>query len=187
MKRFLLCFALALTVATVVLSQLNCAAPASDNTATTANTTANKTADNANATAPAASTAAVESELMQMEHDWADTLKTRDAAVIKRIEAEDVTLVYPDGTTGDRAQDVKDIESGALTADAWELSDMKVRVFDQDAAVVTGHSTVKNGKYKNANGKVNDISGEYRFTDTFVKRAGHWQVVASQGTKVQKP
>ncbi len=190
MKRFLLCFALALTVATVVLSQLNCAAPStSDNTATTTTTTtASTTANaNANANAPAANNAAVESELMQMERDWADTVKTRDVAAVKRIEAEDITLVYWNGTTGDRAQDVKDIESGALTADAWEVSDMKVRVFDQDAAVVTGHSMVKNGKYKNTNGKVDDISGDYRFTDTFVKRGGHWQVVASQGTKVQKP
>ncbi len=187
MKRFLLCFALALTVATVVLSQLNCAAPTtSDNTATTITTTTNANTT-ANANAPAANTAAVETELMQMEHDWADTIKTRDVAVIKRIEAEDITLVYPTGTTGDRAQDVKDLESGALTADAWDLSDMKVRVFDQDAAVVTGRSTIKNGKYKNTNGKVDDISGEYRFTDMFVKRGGHWQVVASQGTKVQKP
>jgi ketosteroid isomerase-like protein len=187
MRRFLLCFALALTVATVVLSQLNCAAPSNDNaaTTTTTTTTANTTA-NANANAPAANTAAVEAELSQMEHDWANTVKTRDVETVKRIEAEDITLVYPDGTTGNRAQDIKDIESGALTADAWDLSDMKVRVFDPDVAVVTGRSTIKNGKYKGTDGKTMDISGEYRFTDTFIKRGGRWQVVASQGTKIQK-
>ena len=187
MKRFLLCFALALTVATVVLSQLNCAAPTtSDNTATTTTTTttANTTA-NANANAPAADTAAVETELMQMERDWSNTAKTHDVATVRRVEAEDITTTTPDGTVGDFAQDVKDIESGALTADAWDVSDMKVRVYG-DAAVVTGRSTIKNGKYKRPDGKAMDISGDYRFTDTFIKRNGRWQCVATQGTKIQK-
>jgi len=29
-------------------------------------------------------------------------------------------------------------------------------------------------------------SGQYRFTDTFVKRGGRWRCVASQGTKIVK-
>ncbi|MFL6210258.1 MAG: nuclear transport factor 2 family protein [Pyrinomonadaceae bacterium] len=184
MRRFLLCFALALTVATVVLSQLNCAAPSNDNAATT-NTTTTTANTTANANAPAASTAAVEAELIQMERDWSNTAKTHDAETVKRVEAADITTTAPDGTVTDLAQDVKDIESGALTADAWEPSDMKVRVYG-DAAVVTGRSMIKNGKYKGADGKVMDISGEYRFTDTFIKRNGRWQCVATQGTKIQK-
>ena len=34
--------------------------------------------------------------------------------------------------------------------------------------------------------KGQDISGKYRFTDTWVKRNGKWQAVASQYTKVQQ-
>jgi hypothetical protein len=188
MKRFVLCFALALTVATVVLSQLNCAAPTNDkNDKVAAPANANRSDENANNTDALANNAAVEKELTQMENDWANTVKTRDVETMKRIEAEDITLTYPDGTTGDRAHDINDITSGALTADAWTVSDMKVRAFDQNAAVVTGLSTVKNGKYKGADGKAMDISGNYRFTDTFIKRNGRWQVVASQSTKVAKP
>ncbi len=184
MNRFLLCFGLALTLATVVLSQLNCAAPTTDNTAAPAN--ANRAGDNANNTNAPKRDAAVEKDLRQMEQDWADTIKTRDLDAIRRIEAEDIVLTRPDGTTGDGAADIKDIESGALTADAWTVSDMKVQVFNQDAAVVTGLSTVKNGKYKGTDGKAMDISGDYRFTDTFIKRNERWQVVASQSTKVEK-
>ena len=58
---------------------------------------------------------------------------------------------------------------------------MKVRVFG-NAAVVTGRTTIKGGKYK---GK--DISGQYRFTDTWVKRNGHWLCVASANTRVTPP
>ena len=189
MKRLLLCLALTCVLTTLLLSQLNCAAPTgSDNTKTTADAPANANKDdNANSTDALRSAAAVEAELMKMERDWANTVKTRDVETVKRIEAEDIVLTYPDGSVGDRAQDIKDIESGALTADAWDLSDMKVRVYDADAAVVTGRSTIKNGKYRQPDGKVRDISGEYRFTDTFIKRNGRWQVVATQSTKIERP
>jgi hypothetical protein len=36
------------------------------------------------------------------------------------------------------------------------------------------------------NYKEQDISGKYSFTDTWVKRYGKWQAVASQATKVQQ-
>jgi hypothetical protein len=45
--------------------------------------------------------------------------------------------------------------------------------------VAAGNSTIK-GTYKGQ-----DISGKYRFTDTWVKRNGKWQGAASQSTKIQ--
>ena len=56
---------------------------------------------------------------------------------------------------------------------------MKVRVYG-DAAVVLGRNTVKE-QYK---GK--DISGQSRFTDTWVKKDGRWQCVATAGSKITK-
>jgi ketosteroid isomerase-like protein len=35
--------------------------------------------------------------------------------------------------------------------------------------------------------KGQDVSGEYRFTHVWVKRNDHWQVVASQVTRIAKP
>jgi len=40
-------------------------------------------------------------------------------------------------------------------------------------------SNLMKGTYKGQ-----DLSGKYRFTDTWVKRNGKWDVVASQYTKV---
>jgi ketosteroid isomerase-like protein len=47
-----------------------------------------------------------------------------------------------------------------------------------EVAVVTGRNTIK------ATYMGKDISGAYRFTDTFVKRASRWQVMTTQGTAV---
>jgi hypothetical protein len=44
--------------------------------------------------------------------------------------------------------------------------------------ILTGRNTQK----ETLKGK--DISGQYRWTDTFVKKAGHWQCVASHWSKI---
>lgn len=153
-----------------------------------------KAAENANTMAPAASptaetidTAAIETELLRIENDWPRVVKEKDVEAVKRVEADDGVFLYPDGTLGDKATDVKDMETGALSADSWELSDLKVTVLSKDAAVVSGRGVVKNGKYKMPNGKSNDISGQYRFIDTFVRRNGEWKLVAGASTPIKEP
>lgn len=132
-------------------------------------------------------TAAIQAELMRIENDWPRILKEKDIAAVQRVEADDVVIVYPDGALGDKAQDIKDIGSGALTAESWEVTDLKVNVLDKDSAVVTGRIIVKNGKYKAPDGKSIDISGQYRFIDTFARRNGEWKLVAGASVPVRQP
>jgi ketosteroid isomerase-like protein len=132
-------------------------------------------------------TAAIEKELLRIENDWPRVLREKDVAAIRRIEADDAIFIYPDGNVGDKNQDLKDFESGALTADSWEVADLKPKVLNADAAIVSGRSIVKNGKYKMADGKSIDISGEYRFIDTFAKRNGQWVLVAGASVPVRAP
>jgi ketosteroid isomerase-like protein len=183
MKRFLLCCALAFVVATIMLSQLNCAAPA-----TNSNTAPNANAANKTSTTNTTTTAggAVESDLMQMERDWAKAVTGHDVDGIKRIEADDFAFVDPSGTIGGQADDVKDAENKSMTVGSWDINDMKVHVYSDDVATVTGRTTLKNGKYKGKDGKEMDISGDYNFIDTYVKRNGRWQVVASAAVKLPK-
>jgi hypothetical protein len=153
-----------------------------------------KAAENANTMAPAASpttetidTAAIETELLRIENDWPRVVKEKDVEAVKRVEADDAVFVYPDGNLGDKSMDVQDMERGALSADSWELSDLKVTVLSKDAAVVSGRSVVKNGKYKMPDGKSIDISGQYRFIDTFASRKGEWKLVAGASTPIREP
>lgn len=132
--------------------------------------------------APTPDKAAIEAEILKIENDWPRIIKEHDAAAVKRIEADDGIFLYPDGTLGDKATDVKDMESGALTADSWEVSEIKVIVLDSNSAVAIGRNIVKNGKYKGQPFPYDD----FRFVDTFARRNGQWQVVAGAATPVMK-
>lgn len=140
----------------------------------------------ATATPETVDTAAIETELLRIENDWPRVLREKDAAAVRRVEADDVILVYPDGSVGNKEQDVKDMESGNLTAGSVEMADLKVNVLDRDAAIVSGRTIVKNGKYKMPNGQTIDISGEYRFIDTFARRNGEWKLVSGASVPVRQ-
>lgn len=176
MKKYLSVAVLALATALLVLAQFGCASPQNTNTNTVSVATPEPTPDKA----------AIEAELIKIENDWPRIIKEHDVATVRKIEADDAVFVYPDGSLGDKAQDVKDMEAGSLSADSWEILDLKVNVLDNDAAVVSGRNVVKGGKYKMPDGRTTDISGEYRVVDTFVRRNGQWQVVAGAATPVQK-
>src|SRR5258707_5527294 len=176
MKIYLSAAVVTLAIALPASFQFGCASPQNTNTNTVSMATPEPTPDKS----------AIEAELTKIENDWPRIIKEHDVAPVRRIEADDAIFVYPDGSLGDKAQDVKDMEAGSLSADSWEVLDLKVNVLDNDSAVVTGRNVVKGGKYKMPDGKIQDISGEYRYVDTFVRRNGQWQVVAGAATPVQK-
>ncbi len=133
-------------------------------------------------------TAAIEAEVTKLENLWAAAAQKHDAAAVEKILADDLVLVYPDGSTGTKASELRDIESGAMSADAWELADLKVTVLSADSAFITGRGIIKNGKMKLPDSnKPIDISGEYRFNDVYARRNGQWLAVYSQTTKIANP
>jgi ketosteroid isomerase-like protein len=182
MKRIAFVATLCLSAALVVLSQLGCQPAAPDT-----NRAVSTTPSNTNSGKEPVNTAAIEAELLRIERDFPRVVRERDVEAIRRVEADDAILVYPDGRLGNKEQDIKDIESGALSAESWEVTDLQVKVLDADAAVVSGRAIVKGGKFKGPDGKTIDISGQYRFVDTFARRDGQWKLIAGVGTPVQEP
>jgi len=154
----------------------------------TSNVSNRQPTDNANSRKEAVvDTAAIEKELLDLERQWASAAVTHNADIVRRIEADDIIVTYIDGSTATKADDVRDIETGALTAEAWDLADLKVKVLDADAAVVTGRGIIKNGKYKGPDGRIQVLKPDYRFTDVWARRNGQWQAVASQTTPLLNP
>jgi ketosteroid isomerase-like protein len=115
-------------------------------------------------------------QLIKLENEWADAWVKRDVAFFDRIIADDYTWTSPEGIVWTKAQDLALVKSGEAVITSWVLAEMKVRVYG-DVAVVTGRSTVKE-TYKGE-----DVSGQYRWTHTWVKRAGRWQCVAGHSSE----
>lgn len=174
MKKRLSAVLVLLVVGLFALGQLSCTPP--QDSQTTNVPTPEATPD----------TAAIEKELLRIENDWPRVMKEKDGQAVRRIDADDVHLLGWDGSIATKEEDAKFIESGNLTADSVVMSDLKVKVLGKDTAVVTGSISISGGKSK-TQGTTVDVSGQYRFVDTFVRRDGEWKVVASSSVKVMAP
>ncbi len=121
----------------------------------------------------------VEQELMRLEKDSAAAAVKGDTTFLDRHTAANYIGTDPGGGVEDRATMLANAKDGNPKFETLDLDDMSVRMAGKDAAVVTGRATVK-GKLKSGM----DISGQYRFTDVWVKQEGRWQLMTWQATKV---
>jgi ketosteroid isomerase-like protein len=119
----------------------------------------------------------VEQELIKLEKQWGDALVKPDLAFLDQICADDWIFTDPDGNVWTKAQSLSLLKSGEDVYTSLATDDWKVHVYG-DVAVVTARNTVK----ETFKGK--DVSGQARFTDTFVKRAGRWQCVATHASRI---
>jgi ketosteroid isomerase-like protein len=124
-----------------------------------------------------AETASVEQELITLEKGWNDSWVKRDPAFLDRILADDYIGTRSDGSVFSKTQEIADMKSNESVVAYITSDDFMVRVYG-DVAVVTFRFTTKEQN------KGKDISGQYRTTDTWVKRAGRWQCVASHGSEI---
>ena len=127
-----------------------------------------------------ASPAGDKAAIRKMERDWAVLVVKGDTAAMLGMGVDNCMFMDATGHLNTLKQIVADVKSGALVFESMQINDLKVRVYG-DAAVVFGLETEKS-KYKGE-----DTSGQYRFTDTFVKRNGHWLYVASHSTRLAPP
>jgi hypothetical protein len=111
--------------------------------------------------------------LLQLEDSWASALVKRDRVVFERLLADGFVYTENDQTM-DRAAVLNGVVAGTDTVLAAHNDSMVVHRFGPATAVVTGWLIVGG---KSAGGQ---FLRRYRFTDTWVKRSGRWQIVAAQ-------
>ena len=116
----------------------------------------------------------------KLELEWLESYVKRDTDFLERYVSDDYTSIDPHGTIVYKKGEIESVKSGDLAITEMKPNEMKVRTYG-DAAVITGRSTIK------AKVSGQDASGEYRFTDVWVKRGDRWQAVASQLTRIAKP
>lgn len=116
-------------------------------------------------------------ELIKLEDEWANAAVKGDIVLLDKIMADDYIWTDPNGVVWTKAESLAVLKSGEDKILSMVGSDMKARVYG-DAAVVLGCSTTK----ETLKGK--DVSGVFRFTDTWIKKAGRWVCVATHSSKI---
>ena len=116
-------------------------------------------------------------EVTRLNLRWMESYVGRDTAFLEQYLADDYVSTFPDGTVLDKQGEIESLKSGDIALTEMTPSEMNVRTYD-GAAVITGRSTIK------ANVKGEKVSGEYRFTDVWIKQDNRWLAVASQVTRI---
>ena len=120
---------------------------------------------------PAAAQPAARADLLRLEDGWASALVRRDTGYFRRTLAPG--FVYSeDARTFSRAEILQDLAGTTDTVTAAHNEDMKVHEFGT-TAVVTGWLIVS------GHGKSGAFRRRYRFTDTWMRRSGRWQIIAA--------
>lgn len=115
--------------------------------------------------------------LLYMENDWNEAARKHDAAWFERNYAAGATEISArTGGLQTKSEVVASMKTDKAVLDSLGLSEMSVRV-DGDVAVVTGVNHVKG---RDEQGKAFNMRA--RFTDTFIRRDGRWQVWATQSS-----
>lgn len=117
--------------------------------------------------------------LLYLESAWNDAIKSHDAGWVERNYADDATdILSRNGAIQNKAAAIASMKSDKTTMESMDLSEMSTRV-DGNTAVVTG---VYRERGRDEQGR--QFDRRVRFTDTWIKRDGRWQVWASQGTLI---
>ena len=114
---------------------------------------------------------------MKIQHEWAEARVKGDSSYTRRIEANDCTIVWPDGSIVNKQQDLQTM-TGDIVFTEFKIDDLRVRLYS-DTGIVVGQGTISAHK-----GKQDLLRGKFVWTDTFVKQGGEWKVLASQITPV---
>jgi uncharacterized protein (TIGR02246 family) len=120
-----------------------------------------------------------EKEVSDLLDQYNDALLKKDAAVLDRIWADDLSFVNLRGQLLNKKERMENIKTGATSLDVAKVSDKQVRVYG-DTAVATLVVNIE-GQYS---GKEGD--GSFRVTTVWAKPKGTWQMVATQMTPIVK-
>lgn len=103
-------------------------------------------------------------------------IKNRDRGALDHVLADDFIFTDDEGNVYDKAQYVSAV-TDVIRVTSYTVDQTTVHGYG-DIGILAGRWTGT----QTIEGK--DASGAFRFTDTFVRRPGGWQGVASQDTRI---
>lgn len=117
--------------------------------------------------------------LAYMELDWSNAEVKRDANWFEYNFASDYSgISSTTAKVSSKTEEIAGYKSGKSVTESAVASDLNIRI-EGNSAVITG---VYHTKGRDEKGQAFDR--RIRYTDTYIKRNGRWQVWASQGTLI---
>jgi hypothetical protein len=116
--------------------------------------------------------------IIEMERKWAEGVCT-DNGVVAGLLADDFQGTAPNGARFTKADELRD-EKGTHTAHDCGLDEARVRFFGDSFAMVYGKEHAVDKDKDQPNTRVCQV-----WTDTWMKRDGKWQVIASQDNRFE--
>ncbi len=123
---------------------------------------------------------AMEAQVMKAGQNYGELLQRKDRAGLERLFHDDYMFTDDDGTTRNKAEDIKMMTRPDLTIESEELIDQKVRLVGNNGAVETGIYKVKG----TSKGKPFEETG--RYTTTWIARNGQWKIIADHTSIIKK-
>jgi ketosteroid isomerase-like protein len=117
-----------------------------------------------------------EQALKKIQHEWAEARIKGNCSYTRRLEAEDCTIVWPDGSIVNKQADLQSMTD--IVFSEFKIQNLQVRLYGE-TGIILGEGMIKARK-----GQQDLLGGKFVWTDTFVKQDGKWKVVASQITSV---
>lgn len=108
--------------------------------------------------------------ILESEKQWAESVATGDTSTVERILADDFVGVDPKGTLYNKQQMIADTRNAPSHFVSNHLNDVKVRFYGE-TAIAQGNET-----WERRTGE----RGRFVWTDTWIRRNGHWQIVAAE-------
>lgn len=124
------------------------------------------------------STDEAKKQLIQLQHEWAIARVKGDVPFLERLYAKEFRITSINGSLVERDADIAAFATGAIKPEYVTNEDMWVQVYG-DVAVVRGRENVQGTAF----GKFGKFT--MRFMNVFVRRDGHWQLVAHQTTEIR--
>jgi ketosteroid isomerase-like protein len=120
--------------------------------------------------------------LGKLEDDWAKAVQAHDTAFLARIVAPDFHGTMDSAKTFDRASLLRDAADTTFQLHDLRDQDRQIRIYGNGTVGVVS----ANSLWRQEGG---ERPGQYsgRYTETWVKRNGQWQVVAGHYSNVPPP
>ena len=119
-----------------------------------------------------------EQEVRKLERAWLDAYEKKDVAAMTTIVADEFTITFADGSIQTKPEIIDSLRRSRGSS-RFRTENVQSRAYG-DTVILIG---VVISEWKQSG---QDMSDRSRYTDTYVKRNGTWQVVASHLSSARK-